>query len=768
MKKLDKNSYRFVRWLVVAGFGMHFFIFSAGLAAADKEQDMAHVKSLIDQGKADQAVKWLKKAADKPPQQLEKLSLLTELLIEREEWDDLKSCVKKLELLKPGDPHIPYYLGMAYRESGKFKALIMRNLDWKKSEKYFQQVIEQDSTFKDILFQYGLLEKYRENYFGAVEWGERQRVVHPQDCRAMVGLHQFYDGLLDNKASEVASWLGRRSDLAYSRLYLGEQHRRQGELQDAEAILTDIIQHPDTSLSTIPAILAMARLHYGRQQGTRGEEYFELALKSIKTPLDAALVLEDIKYIMNDSELTHYRQLSSPDLQRIYIRNLLMVRNPIPALGANPRLTEHYRRMLYAEKHFRYDGFRTWFNNPDKLSYLSFPQVYRLNSKFNDKGLVFIRQGEPDDRATSLGADVKPNESWLYNATLSHKKLMFHFVVDENATGNNWRLTALLDQNMLESRLHWDQVFYRMSTASALEIFQYEAEMGDMSKQAVQVGLDTDQHRWSMPIKPLHFSRSVTTFRGGEGKTRYELSYGFAAGQIWPASGQDTSQDYVTVGCSAYDQNWNTIYQVQRKCPAAEIIKATDTVGYWADQFAFEANAEPLHISMFVWHVASKSLGGYRFDYQGRDYQKETADMSDLMLAFAVSPDTLSGPFNKRGLYVYPQPSLTFDKRRLLYTYFELYHMPLGSANRLSCQVQYKLNWLGKSEKDFRKNRGRSGKNKTVTSSTVQRTLTARDQAEYLALDMQQKDSGFYELAVHVTADTPALDFIRTVEFELR
>lgn len=739
-----------------------------GVVAAEKEQGVAYAKSLIDQGKEDQAFKWLKKTMDKPPEQIEKLVLLSELCIGREEWEDLKSCMKKLEELRPDDLNIPYYLGMAHRESGKYKALFLRNNDWKKSEKYFQQTMEKDSTFKDVLYQYALLEKYREKYFSAVEWAERQRVIHPSDCDATVGLHQFYDGLLVNESSTAGPWLAKRSDLAYSRLYLGEQYRREGDLREAETILSDIVQHPDTSLSIIPAILALARINYGRQQGSVGEEYFDHALNSIKTPLDAALVLEDIKYIMTDAEWLNCRKLSSPALQKTYIRNLLLMRNPIPALGANPRLTEHYRRMLFAEKNFRYDGFRTWFNNPDKLSYLSFPLVYRLNEKFNDKGLVFIRQGEPDDRATSLGADVKPNESWLYHATETHGKMMFHFVVDENATGNNWRLTAILDKNMLDSRLHWDQVFYKMSTATPLEALQYTAEMGELSKHSVDAGLTTDQHRWSMPITPLPFSRCVSTFRGENGKTRYEISYGLSAGQIWHHPDVKTNQDYVTVGCAVYDANWNTIFQVQRKCRAEEIIKSTNAVGFWADQFAFEAQAEPLHISMFVWNIANKSLGGYRFDYQGRAFQTEAADMSDLMLAFEVTPDTTTGPFNKQGLNVFPKPSLIFEKERLLYTYFELYNLPLASHTKMTLQVQYKLNWLGKSEKEFKKNRGRPGKHKTVTSSTVQRTVAASDQAEYLALDMQQKESGFYELAVQVMADAPALNLTRTVEFELR
>ncbi len=748
-------------WLFVIGGGCF-------LMAADQELNLSSARGLVEQGKYDQAAKWLRKAADKPPDQVDKLLLLARCYVGQNEWGDLKSCMKKLELLKPEDLHIPYYLGMAFRESGKFKAFILRDLDWNKSDTYFTHTIETDSSFKDVLYQYALLQKYREKYFDAVVWAEKQRRFHPDDYTAMVGLHRFYDYLLFHESETVAQWLAQRTDLAYGRLYLGDHYRRKGDLPQAEKILTGIIEHPDSTLSVIPAILSLARLHYGNQKGGIGEEYFQYALNKIVTPLDAALVLEDLKYILSDSEWINYKVLSSPAQQKLFFRNVLLSRNPLPALNANPRLTEHYRRLLMAEKHYRYDGFRTWFNSPDKLAYLSFPLVYRLNEKFNDKGLVLLRQGEPDDRAVSLGAEIKQNESWLYHAAETREKMMFHFVIDDNATGNNWRLTALLDKNMLDSRLHWDHVFFKMNNASPLEALQYTSEMGELSRRSVEAGLTTDRHRWSMPITPINFPHSVSTFRGQDLKTRYEVTYGITASQIWPRALTEANQDYITVGCSAFDRNWNTVYHVQRMWKAEDIIRSSNTIGYWADLFAFEAHAEPLHISLFVWNIAGKALGGYRFEYQGRAYLKQTADMSDLMLAYDVRPDTSQSIFNKRGLRIYPQPSFVFGKSRLLYTYFELYDLPLGSSGRFNFEVQYKLNWLGKSDKEAKKNKGRSRKVKTITSSTVQRAVTTTDQAEYLALDMRQKEPGWYELAVQVTSDMPVLKLIRTIEFELR
>lgn len=46
-----------------------------------------------------------------------------------------------------------YFRGICTRETGKFKVLLLRKLDWDKSEKHFQFVIQRDSLFRDVLWQ---------------------------------------------------------------------------------------------------------------------------------------------------------------------------------------------------------------------------------------------------------------------------------------------------------------------------------------------------------------------------------------------------------------------------------------------------------------------------------------------------------------------------------------------------------------------------------------------------------------------------------------
>ncbi len=99
----------------------------------------------------------------------------------------------------------------------------------------------------------------------------------------------------------------------------------------------------------------------------------------------------------------------------------------MPASQMNYRMIEHVRRVIAAEQDYYFDGVRSQVNNPDKLNFLSFPRVFELNDKFNDKGLVYVRHGEPDDRAFYVEGGAPLNETWVYYPRGQlNKKLIFH------------------------------------------------------------------------------------------------------------------------------------------------------------------------------------------------------------------------------------------------------------------------------------------------------------------------------------------------------
>ena len=218
------------------------------------------------------------------------------------------------------------------------------------------------------------------------------------------------------------------------------------------------------------------------------QSYVERAISSIENEHHAQLILEDVKHLITDIELDLFRSLTSPEEWQAFFYAFWARRDPTPPRPENVRMTEHYRRLLIAEKQYEYDGFRLWHNNPDRLNALKFPNSYTLNEEFNDKGLIFIRHGEPYDTEIHVGGDLEyrsvidnttplgspveyssskgwqPNESWQYTTP---QRMDFHFVMGGGGGANAWRLVPEISNiDILISREHWGPLYYELADAA--------------------------------------------------------------------------------------------------------------------------------------------------------------------------------------------------------------------------------------------------------------------------------------------------------------
>ena len=86
------------------------------------------------------------------------------------------------------------------------------------------------------------------------------------------------------------------------------------------------------------------------------------------------------------------------------------------------RLREHYRRLFYARKNFQLTALNRHYDIVER---------YRSGSRdFDDRGIIYIRHGEPSSRATYAAPGLEPNESWRYSRP--DGDLLFHFVARED------------------------------------------------------------------------------------------------------------------------------------------------------------------------------------------------------------------------------------------------------------------------------------------------------------------------------------------------
>ena len=85
------------------------------------------------------------------------------------------------------------------------------------------------------------------------------------------------------------------------------------------------------------------------------------------------------------------------------------------------RLVEQFRRYAYARANFRLTTRHRHYDITD---------VYHdsAQAEFDDRGVVYMRHGEPDGRARYSDQYVEPNETWVYRRPPPETDLVFHFV----------------------------------------------------------------------------------------------------------------------------------------------------------------------------------------------------------------------------------------------------------------------------------------------------------------------------------------------------
>ena len=341
-----------------------------------------------------------------------------------------------------------------------------------------------------------------------------------------------------------------------------------------------------------------------------------------------------MKYLVSEKELDAYQALNEPETYRSYFQAFWAQRDPTPAEPLNVRLAEHYRRLLVAERDYGHARIRIWQMNPDKIGELDYPPAYELNEEFNDKGLIYIRHGEPDDMisavdgnmetrtvvdAGELGGEVnrsldllwvpieksfqqewKPNESWRYY----NPRMDFHFVLE--GSGSNWRLTPLLplEVGILENREHWGGTYAEM--AREARVFQQKREeaakpawapdpdtflrtlalesiadqMAEDSREAVALALTTDRHTWPEEIDPLDVPFLAAAFRGNNGQTRLEIHYALPIGHITQQTPTDTDSLKVELGIALHDTSWRALTEHAQTLSFTTLSESV-SVGIW-------------------------------------------------------------------------------------------------------------------------------------------------------------------------------------------
>ena len=162
------------------------------------------------------------------------------------------------------------------------------------------------------------------------------------------------------------------------------------------------------------------------------------------------------------------------------------------------RIREHYRRLLHAQRSFSLTVSRRYYGLAD---------AYRSESEeLDDRGVIYVRHGEPVERLRPFVFGLMPNESWRYSR--AEGDLLFHFSSGYDANGGgdlyDYRLVESVNDlrgaaeappdQLLLSRQSISPLYGRMLNWGAYGRARSRARERGIGQASIAIGTTTDSY----------------------------------------------------------------------------------------------------------------------------------------------------------------------------------------------------------------------------------------------------------------------------------
>jgi GWxTD domain-containing protein len=184
------------------------------------------------------------------------------------------------------------------------------------------------------------------------------------------------------------------------------------------------------------ALLELARTRLALDHSDGEGPYYEGA--AVDDSASAAGYRADLVPIATVAELATYDQTRGA-ARADFLRGFWTDRDRLELRADGERLREHYRRLLYARRNFALTISRRFYADRD---------AYRSGSEeLDDRGIIYVRHGEPGERHRPFVFGLMPNESWRY--ARADGDMLFHFTAGWDTRGGG----DLYDYRLVESVL---------------------------------------------------------------------------------------------------------------------------------------------------------------------------------------------------------------------------------------------------------------------------------------------------------------------------
>jgi GWxTD domain-containing protein len=433
----------------------------------------------------------------------------------RQHFDDAAGEFEWAGELQPDWPHAWYGLGLSELAIGEQGGAVIENLraalgldHLSKAAGAFARAAAADPTFAQAVVD-------------LAETAQRQRI------------HQRLGVVQQALRAAVTTKAGSLPAVQLAR------GRIERELGEGDSALVGFRAYVAVGGDSAVGLLEQARTLFFLRRIAAGREAYYTGAACVRDSVARAGYRDDLAWIGTPEELAGFDSLPNEALAP-WLARFWAGRDAADVRAPGERIGEHYRRLFYALHQFR-------LTSPRRQYTL---EPFRSDqSVLDDRGVIYIRQGEPDERARYIGPDVEPNESWLYRRAGGN--LIFHFVARGDVqdfkliqsladvfgfgAGVSWQAQGEVPPNaaaLFESRGALDPSYRRL--ASSPTALQTElANERQRGRRAIAIGTTTDD----FPLRlgqALHSRAQVYAVGGPQQTARLLFVFAVPAALLTP------------------------------------------------------------------------------------------------------------------------------------------------------------------------------------------------------------------------------------------
>ena len=173
-------------------------------------------------------------------------------------------------------------------------------------------------------------------------------------------------------------------------------------------------------------LFELARTEFFANETRAAESTYYGGARIAASTAARALYRGDVALLADSAQLKDYDVQPDGLARAAWLAHFWDQRDVVEARDPGERLAEHNRRWLYAHRNFRLVS---------RHRHYDITEVYRSSqADIDDRGIIYLRHGEPDQRATfpSDLNKIEPNVSWLYHRPSGD--LVFNFVARDDAS----------------------------------------------------------------------------------------------------------------------------------------------------------------------------------------------------------------------------------------------------------------------------------------------------------------------------------------------